>query len=216
LGADPGNRRVAYNLRFHPLLLRLKQWVARHEPVSATIHVGQHLSQWRPDRDFRETYSASRALGGGVLRDLSHELDYALWLFGPWRRAAAFGGRSGALEIDSDDSWSILLECERCPQVMISMNYLDRIPRRSIGVTARAASTSVDLISGSFVASDERQEDPLRLGRDETYRRQHLAMLSTMPDPACTFLEGCGVVHLIESIEEAAAKRAWVEREQGL
>ena len=39
------------------------------------------LPYWRPERDYRESYSA-RADEGGVLRDLVHELDYAIWAFG--------------------------------------------------------------------------------------------------------------------------------------
>ena len=38
-----------------------------------------------------------------MLRDLSHELDYMTWLFGPCRRVAALGGRFGPLAIDSDE-----------------------------------------------------------------------------------------------------------------
>ena len=57
---------VAYNMRFHPLLRRLREWLCGREPISATIRVGQHLSTWRPGRDFRTTYSARRELGGGV------------------------------------------------------------------------------------------------------------------------------------------------------
>ena len=80
---------VAYNLRFHPLLLRLRDWIRDRALLAATIHVGQHLATWRPQRDYRLSYSSQKSLGGGVLRDLSHELDYILWLFGPWRRVTA-------------------------------------------------------------------------------------------------------------------------------
>ena len=71
---------------------------------------GRIIRDWRPGRDHRTTASATQQAGGGVLRDLSHELDYLLWLFGPWQRVAALGGSSGARQIEVDDHLDLLLE----------------------------------------------------------------------------------------------------------
>src|SRR5690606_29956228 len=76
---------VAYNLRFMPSAIRLKellteQIVGRIHSVS--IEVGQYLPDWRPATDYRKNVSACKKLGGGVLLELSHELDYLTWLFG--------------------------------------------------------------------------------------------------------------------------------------
>jgi predicted dehydrogenase len=202
---------VAYNLRFHPLLLRLRDWMKNRPLVAASIHVGQHLATWRPQRDFRQSYSSQKALGGGVLRDLSHELDYTLWLFGPWRRVTALGGASGTLGIDADDRWSILLECERCPQVTVSLSYLDHAPRRQIAVNARDDSAVVEFFAGTFAAGDGKAPEHIAVEREESYRRQHEAILSGRPGAACTYAEGYDVLRLIAAIERAAAERRWLE-----
>jgi predicted dehydrogenase len=208
--AEP-NAFVAYNLRFHPLLLRLRDWLQGRAPVAASIHVGQHLATWRPQRDFKLSYSSQRALGGGVLRDLSHELDYAIWLFGPWRRVAALGGASGALGIDADDRWSILLDCERCAQVSITLSYLDHAPRRQIAVNARDDSAIVEFFASTFAAGDGKNPERIEVEREESYRRQHAAILSGRPGAACTYGEGYATLRLIEAIERAAAERRWLE-----
>lgn len=201
---------VAYNLRFHPLLLRLRDWMRGRALVAASIHVGQHLATWRPSRDYRQSYSSRRALGGGVLRDLSHELDYARWLFGPWRRVAALGGASGTLGIDADDRWSILLECERCPQVSISLSYLDHAPRRQIAINARDDSATVEFFSSTFSAGDGKAPELIAVEREESYRRQHAAILSGDPGAACTYAEGYQTLRLIDAIERAAAEGRWL------
>ena len=56
---------------------------------SVRCEVGQNLMYWRKDRDYRSSVTANRNLGGGVLLELSHELDYLSWIFGPckWVRA---------------------------------------------------------------------------------------------------------------------------------
>ena len=46
------------------------------------IEAGNDLRRWRPDTDYKSSVSASARLGGGVLRELSHELDYLMWIFG--------------------------------------------------------------------------------------------------------------------------------------
>ena len=79
---------VAYNLRFHPLLGALRERLAGDRICAIEVYCGQHLPDWRPDADYRTGYSADPDRGGGVLRDLSHELDYLLWLGGRWRRVA--------------------------------------------------------------------------------------------------------------------------------
>lgn len=201
---------VAYNLRFHPLLLRLRDWLRGQTPLAAVIHVGQHLATWRPQRDYRLSYSSQRALGGGVLRDLSHELDYVLWLFGPWRRVAALGGASGTLGIDADDRWSILIECERCPQVSLTLSYLDHAPRRHVAVNARDDSAVLEFFSGTFAAGDGKSPERFVVEREESYRRQHAAILSPDPGDACTYEEGHAVLRLIDAVERAAAERRWI------
>lgn len=45
------------------------------------ISVGQYLADWRPNKDYRSTVSTQKCLGGGALRELSHELDYFIALF---------------------------------------------------------------------------------------------------------------------------------------
>lgn len=202
---------VAYNLRFHPLIIRLGEML--RPPVSiitANIHVGSYMPGWRPDTDYRKSYSAKRAEGGGVLRDLSHELDYSNLLFGSWRRLTAMGGRLGALEIDSDDAYSILMETELCPLVTIHMNYLDLTPRREISININKETIFVDLIGNTLRINDN--GETYDVDRDETYRRQHLAMINGEPHGPCTIKEAMETMVTIEAVEKAALTGTWIKR----
>lgn len=209
--ALPGHRfahaGVGYNLRFHPAVQALRG-VLRDTPVAmARLQVGQWLADWRPSRETVTTYSASRADGGGALRDLSHELDLALWLFGPWRRVAALGGRHGDVTLDADDSWGILLECERCPLVTIALDCLDRKGRRALTVQAGRATHHADLVAHTI--EHDRQVIAFTLAPDQTYAELHKALHAGGGD-VCTLHEGMAVVRLIDAIERAAATRRWI------
>jgi len=148
--------------------------------------------------------------GGGVLRDLSHELDYVLWLFGPWRWLTAAGGRLSSLEIDSDDVFSLLLATDRCPLVSIHMNYLDRMPCRKILVNTNDNTVCIDLIKNIVDVNGIRET--VSVARDDTYRIQHQAMLNGNVEGLCTLEEAMETLHTIDVAEKAAISHQWIER----
>lgn len=200
--------KVAFNLRFHPALGRFREIVSGRRVHAVTIYCGSYLPDWRPESDYREGYSAVRAWGGGVLRDLSHELDYALWLFGPWRRIAAIGGRFGDLEIDSDDVFTMLLDTAGCPSVSVGINYLDRETRREIVALTDAGSVRLDLVGNTVDAGAGAES--FTVARDDTYLAQHTAMIAGDDSVICDIAEGLDVMRLIDAAESAAAAGTWV------
>ena len=202
---------VAYNLRCHPLLTKLKSLLDDSaQLVTANIHAGSYLPEWRPSTDYRQSYSAKNAQGGGVLRDLSHELDYALWLFGPWRRLTATGGHLSPLEIDSDDAYTILMETNHCPMVSIHINYLDRIPRREILVNTAQHTIRVDLINNTLTIDGVQKV--VTVARDDTYLAEHQAMLTENAEGLCTLENAIEVLATIEAAEHAAVSHTWIAR----
>ncbi|WP_435627917.1 Gfo/Idh/MocA family protein [Candidatus Ferrigenium straubiae] len=199
---------VAYNLRFHPLINRLRDFLVDQRPLSAFAYVGQYLPQWRPSTDYRCSYSAKRSEGGGVLRDLSHELDYMRWLFGDWVRLTAIGGHFSHLEIDSDDFYTLLLEMNACPLVSIHVNYLDRVARREVLVHTDQHSLKIDFVKGTI--DIDGNTELVNVERDVTYLDEHKAMLAGDFAKLCNYKDGLAVMKMIDSAEIAAKKEIWV------
>lgn len=103
---------TGYNLRFLPSLRHFRQLLAEGaigRVLSVRADVGQYLPSWRPKSDYRESVTARAALGGGALLELSHELDYLRWLFGPVQWVNAIQRRMSDLEIDVEDTVYLLL-----------------------------------------------------------------------------------------------------------
>ena len=145
-----------------------------------------------------------------MLRDLSHELDYALWLFGPWQRLTALGGHFSPLEIDSDDVFSLLMETARCPVVSVHMSYVDRVPHREIVVNTDDQTVRVDLIENTMEIDG--MAESVHVAKDDTYRAEHEAMLSESDDVLCTLEEAMETLYAIDAAEQAATSCSWVER----
>jgi hypothetical protein len=141
---------VAYQFRFHPGLRALKSLIdAGRLGRLAAAHIvnGEYLPDWHPYEDYRQTHPARRDLGGGALRIQTHELDYALWLLGMPARVYAVGGHLSRLEIDVEDSVSLLLTCEhdgRPVPVHVHLDYLQRPPQRVCEIVGDAGKVRFD------------------------------------------------------------------------
>jgi predicted dehydrogenase len=202
--------RVAYNLRFHPVIARLKALLEGEQVLSVQGYVGQYLPDWRPGTDYRACYSASRERGGGVLLDLSHDLDYLCWMLGGWTSVAALGGQLSPLQISSDDVFALLMATPACPVVSLQLNYLDRVARRQVVVNTARHTIVADLIAGRV--SVDRETQDFAIERDGTYRAMHAALLAGDLSTACSAQDGLRTLELIQGAQRAAAEQRWVSR----
>ncbi|WP_422371753.1 Gfo/Idh/MocA family protein [Hoeflea sp.] len=204
----------AYVLRVHPLLVKLKSLLEADGSPIAMMHAycGQHLADWRPGEDYRTSYSASRESGGGVLRDLSHELDYVMWLMqGRPVSVLAQGGNLGLLGIDSDESWAIQLRYpgQPSPNVTVTINYLDRPAKRFVTVGTKEHSYQLDFVSQKLFRDGLEIEIPA-VQRDDIYRSQLLAFARN-DGSLCSLKQACDVVDLIEAVERSEGQAEWTD-----
>jgi predicted dehydrogenase len=140
-------------LRFHPALCALRAAVqaGRFGRVHWTaVWCGQHLADWRPNRDYRETYSASRAQGGGVLLDLIHEIDYLHWIFGHAELAWASAGDGGGLGIDVEETADLAMRFEAGPLAHVHLDALARPAVRGGVLAGDRGAARWDLLSPSL------------------------------------------------------------------
>lgn len=213
---DPRNRIfVGYNLRFHPALQKARELLRGKEVSAVNVHVGEYLPWWRPGTDYRSCYSAKRSEGGGVVFDISHEIDYIQWIFGAMNKLVSFTGRLSDLEIDSDDYSSVIGQTECKTAINLSMDYLSMLPVRSMLASARDVSLLLDMEHGQLTYCDKNRNkqtwDFSEVKRDDTYREMHRAILEEQGGEACTLQQGLDVMLTIQSIYENNLKDKWNE-----
>ena len=141
---------TAYNLRFHPVLEELATLLKDEDIYYANIMCGQYLPTWRPEQDYRSSYSAKREGGGGVLRDLSHELDYATWLFGDIEKIKAINTKISDLEINSDDIFTAIAISNRKIIVNLTIDYISKAPIRRLMIHTKEKTIEADVIKNSI------------------------------------------------------------------
>lgn len=191
---------VAYNLRFHPLVLKIKELIEDEVVYYANIFVGQYLPTWRTNIDYRECYSSDIDKGGGVLRDLSHELDYSSFLFGNIEKINSINTQISNLEISSDDIYTALAITQNKTILNISMDYISKIPMRRIVVHTENKTIEADFIKATLKVKDMNDEKQIvysDIDANYTYTNMHKSILDSNKGFLCSYEEGLKVVEVI-------------------
>lgn len=120
---------VGCNFRFHPGLAHTKDLLeseAIGRVVSARATFGHYLPDWHPWEDYRRGYSARRELGGGVILDRIHEIDYLMWLLGDVRCVFAMAGHLSHIGGDTEDTAELLIEFVGGTLGSVHLDYVRR------------------------------------------------------------------------------------------
>lgn len=143
---------VGYNLRFHPPIQKLKLLVDEAvvgKILWARVEAGSYLPDWRPWQDYRRSYTARRELGGGILLDGSHEIDYVTWLFGAPREVACMAGRVSQLDVNVEDCATILLRFPDGTRADVHVDFIQRAYSRNCTLVGPEGKLHWDFMSNA-------------------------------------------------------------------
>ena len=131
--------KIGYNLRFLNSLNTLNNFIKSQKLGKiyfVDIFAGQNLLEWRKNSNYKNTVSAKKQLGGGVLLELSHEIDYANWIFGDFSRIFCKIFKVSNLKIDVEDTAKFLLFSKKKYSINISIDFCRKNRIRKCYVTA--------------------------------------------------------------------------------
>lgn len=196
---------VGYVLRYHPLLQKLKVFLEKDKAIYANVRCGQYLPNWRPNIDYRSSYSAHKNQGGGVLLDLSHEIDYVQWLLGPIVELKSYQLHQSDLQIDADDLVLVLGKTNNAIVTNISIDYISKSTHRNIWIETNKSTFDLDLISNILIVTDQKgisEKFSLpQFERNDGFKNMHCDILG-LQEYVCTFEEGMKVMETIDLIQE--------------
>ena len=181
------NRRlfVGCVLRFSESLSQFRGWLKEIGRLHAVrIECRSYLPDWRPGRDYHDSYS-SRADEGGVLRDLIHEVDYAGWIFGWPKTIQARLRNLGRLGIAAEEMADLMWESAEGATISIGLDYLTRPTRRQMIASGERGTLEWDGVAQTVrlaVAGSPIQELKSSQGRDGMFLAQARAFLQADGD----------------------------------
>ena len=122
---------VGFQFRYHPTLNQARELIQSGglgKILAVHAHWGEYLPQWHPWEDYRQSYAARADLGGGVIRTLTHPLDYLRFLIGEIEALWSFNGHISPLELDVEDVAEIGLKFTNGAIGGVHLNYFQRPP----------------------------------------------------------------------------------------
>lgn len=199
-------------LRFSESLSHFRQLLPKIGHVySVRIECQSYLPDWRPDRPYKDSYSA-RANEGGVLRDLIHEIDYAGWIFGWPQSLSARLKNTGLLGIEAEEIADLWWESPKGAMVSITLDYLTRPSRRKMTACGENGTLEWDGIENRVVltiAGEAPKVFQSKQSHDEMYSEQlktFLEIRSGQYKPA-TFEEGLKALTICDASRVASDKQ---------
>ena len=177
---------VAYVLRFHPVILKLKEMMGEQTCWHMQVEAASFLPTWRPGRDHTKSYSARRDLGGGVIFDLSHEIDYVHFLLGQVQRINGHCYRRGNVTVDAEDCADMLIHCPR-GVANVHLSFLSHHHRRSIRLCFAERTITADLLANTIHVYQHdhcTEAFTLPIERDALFEKQMDFFWSNVHNPA--------------------------------
>lgn len=207
---------VGCNTRFVPGYRKMKELIAEGaigRVVAVRAEAGQYLPEWHPWEDYRQGYSAQRRLGGGVILDAIHELDYVRDLVGEVQSVSCLAGKLSHLEIDTEDVAAILLRHNSGAISEIHLDYVQRVKSRNCEVIGDEGTIRWDFASGEVSCYQAGKKDwekypapgDWQLNQMYVDELQHfLGCVAGKERPVCDVFEGERVLRIALAARESA------------
>lgn len=203
------------NMRFNPILLEIKKHVDEKlfgNVLSFNITCGSYLPEWRPWQDYTKSYSALNKLGGGVVLDLIHEIDYAKWIFGNFTEIDSSIGRISNLNIETEDYADIILKTNKNVIGTVHLDYYRKVAKREVEIVFENGILIGDLINNklSFITKEQEKILKFSFDRNYMYEEQIKYFMQSVKEQKNTFNdieEGYDVLKLALKIKEIGLER---------
>jgi len=142
---------VGFQFRYHPTLNKARELIQANaigKMLTVHAHWGEYLPQWHPWENYRQSYAARADLGGGVIRTLTHPLDYLRYLIGEVESLWSFTGHVSPLDLDVEDVAEIGLKFANGAIGGVHLNYVQRPPRHSMEIVGTQGTLRWDNADG--------------------------------------------------------------------
>lgn len=193
---------IGYCLRYLPSAQKMHYFLASNaigRALNVHISIGQYLPDWRTSKNYKECVSASKALGGGALLELSHEFDYARWLFGDLQIKHAIVRNSGTLDIDVEDIVDVVALSHNKTVIQIHLDLLQRQAHRKCEVIGTEGRLEWNLISNKIILHNSAGSEVIYEDVDYNNNEMYLDMLNDFSN-LISGKENC-CIRLVDSIK---------------
>jgi predicted dehydrogenase len=213
---------IGCNLRFSPLLIKIRDFLDNGvigKPLFLKASLGYYLPYWRPNDDYRRGYGAKRSMGGGIVLDASHEIDYVRHFLGEVEEVFAVCKKLSDLDIDTEDFAEITMRHENGSYSQIHLDYLQTNYRRNCEIVGEKGMLVWDVnerVLYLYGMEDKEYHvfyEGLNANVDDMYIEEvkhFFRCTEGIEEPIIDAKEGKRLTELIVKIKESSDKRQFI------
>ena len=194
---------VGYNLRYHPIIKFIKNFIEKRKIFSVHINCHSYLPNWRKGVDYSKSNTAKRKYGGGALLELSHELDYLQLIFDKiYKLNHVTVKKISNLKINTDDYVNIIGKTIKS-NFCVNLNLFSLQIQRRIMINGKGFSLEGDLIENTIriFEKDKKKIKKFKVDTEYTYKAQHKSLLNNVYENSCTYRQGVQLMLIINKIK---------------
>ena len=222
LGSHPVTVAIGNQFRFHPHLISIKKMVDNGtlgDIFSVHAIQGEHIADYHPGEDYRQSYTARRALGGGILLTQIHQIDYLHWLFGPFKTVMATQPRERVLKLDVEENVSYLLTSDNGTIVYGHVDYLRRPKHASLCISGSKGTLEWSYYENSLKWVNLEKDAEIDISYHSEDRNQlfvdaaldFLNAIDEHRNPRSTLIDGLNALSVVQSIHDSSLTKQMVK-----
>ena len=212
--------KTGYCLRLNPTIKKLKQILKKkiNQVISIKMNTRTYLPSWR-DGHYTKSVSANKKFGGGVINELSHELDLMLFLFGKPKALFAKYLNSKSLKVDVEDIVDIIFKFNNKLNLNMHLDFCSPNEKREIEILFKDHSKiTLDLRNNSLLIQSLKKTITKKFFLEKNFytNNQIKEMISISKSKKNTewmseLLDSIYVLYIIKKIKESNISEKMVE-----
>lgn len=178
---------VAYMLRYHPLMQKVKQYIQQQKfgkLLNMQTYWAEYLPNWHPWEDYRTSYAAKKELGGGVALTLSHDIDICNWMAESIvKRFTSFPNSISHLQVNTESIFDTTILYQNDITAHIHLNYVQAVNERWYKFIFDEAVLQIDYYNATLKVNthaEQYTEVAENFERDDMFKQQALDFFATI------------------------------------
>lgn len=195
---------IGYNLRLNPVIQYLKKYLTKKKVFHVGLYCHSYLPDWRKKINYQNSNSAKKKYGGGVLLELSHELDYLQFLFNDIKKIYTASIKKFSNLITDTEDFALITGKTKKVNFVVDLNYFSRNNQRIIIINGFNFSMRCDLINNFVELIKNKKKKIIRFKKDidYTYDLENKLIINNTSEQLCNFKQGLKLIKLIDKIKK--------------
>lgn len=192
---------IGYNMRQHPAISKTLKLINSLNIYKIDAKCVSYLPLWRK-KSYTKTHSASKYKCGGIVYELSHELDYLNYLFKNLKITNSQFSKLSDLKLNYEDNFYGEFKSSKCKHITLTLNYYDLIPERILKIYSSNKTIKIDFIKNIIIIKSLKNMSTFKINYNlnKSYLDTHQKFLNNEYSSLCRFDQGLNLLKVINKI----------------